>query len=316
VSSQGHIWSTAAYVTDYGEKTVHSAYSDRRANIDDEEIDEPGNGFLWNLAKKKGVSFRDYGEMVNNPKEASWSSTQRRGLAGDINLAYPPFNLAVSDQARADVWLAEMKNYVEKGAMPQLEILHLPNDHTAGGGAGFRTPRALVADNDLALGRIVEAVSHSPFWHDTVILVLEDDSQSGPDHVDSHRSPFLVISAYNRAGTIHRFANTTDAIAAIEDILGLDRLSKYDYFSRSLADVFSEAPDFSPWTSTPAQVDLNEMNAAQGAGARMSEGMDLSAADRVDDEQFNRILWRVVKGDEAFPVVRAAGAVHALVMSR
>jgi hypothetical protein len=231
-------------------------------------------------------------------------------------MAYPPFNLAVSDQVRADVWLAEFKQFVEKKQMPQLEILHLPNDHTAGGAKGFRTPKALVADNDLALGRIVEALSKSPFWRDTVIFVLEDDSQSGPDHVDSHRSPFLVISAYNRAGTIHRFANTTDVVAAIEDILGLDRLSKYDYFSRSLADVFSETPDFSPWTAEAAQMDLNEMNAARGVGATMSEGLDFSAADRVDDAVFNRVLWRIVKGDEAFPGVRAAAPVHAMVMSR
>ena len=102
--------------------------------------------------------------------------------------------------------------------------------------------------DDLALGRIVEALSKSPFWKDTVIFVLEDDSQSGPDHVDSHRSPFFAISAYNHPGTIHRFANTTDVIAAIEDILGLDRLSKFDYFSRPLTDIFAPTPDLSPQT--------------------------------------------------------------------
>jgi hypothetical protein len=315
VSSQGHMWSTAAYVTDYDEKTVHSAYSDRRTDIDDEEIDEPANGFLWNLAKKKGVSFRDYGEMVSREKGPGREAMERRGLAGDVNLDYAPFNLAVSDQARTDVWLKEFQQFVEKKHLPQLEILHLPSDHTAGGKAGFRTPRAMVADNDLALGRIVEAVTKSPFWKDTVIFVLEDDSQNGPDHVDSHRSPVLVISAYNRSGTNHRFANTTDVVAAIEDILGLDRMSKYDYFSRSLADVFSETPDFSAWTSVGAQVDLKEMNAG-GETARMSEGLDFSAADRVDDDVFNRILWRMVKGEEEFPAVRAAAPVHALAMSR
>ena len=315
VSSQGHMWSTAAYVTDYDEKTVHSAYSDRRADIDDEEIDEPGNGFLWNLAKKKGVSFRDYGEMVSREKGPGREAMERRGLAGDVNLDYAPFNLTVSDQARAEVWLKEFQQFVEKKDLPQLEILHLPSDHTAGGKAGFRTPRAMVADNDLALGRIVEAVTKSRFWRDTVIFVLEDDSQNGPDHVDSHRSPVLVISAYNRAGTNHRFANTTDVVAAIEDILGLDRLSKYDYFSRSLADVFSETPDLSPWMAQAAQVDLKEMNAGSGVEARMSEGLDFSAADRVDDELFNRILWGMVKGGEAFPEVRGAAPVQALAIS-
>ena len=316
VSSQGHIWSTAAYVTDYDEKTVQSAYSDRRADIDDEEIDEPGNGFLWNLATKKGITFRDYGEMVHNPTGAEWAVTRRRGLAGNINLSYAPFNLAVSDQSRADVWIAELKQFVEKKEMPQFEILHLPNDHTAGGQSGFHTPRALMADNDLALGRIIEALSNSPFWRDTVVFVLEDDSQNGPDHVDAHRSPVLVISPYNRPGTIHRFANTTDVVAAIEDILGLDRLSKFDYFSRSLADVFSETSDFSPFSAVVPQVDMNEMNPAQNAAARMSEGLDFSAPDRVNDAVFNRILWRIMEGEKPFPVVGAKAPVHALEMSR
>ena len=315
VSSQGHIWSTAAYVTDYGEKTVHSAYSDRRAGIDGEEIDEPANGFLWTLAKKKGISFRDYGMMVHGPHDTGWPVTQRE-LGSNYNPAYPVFDLAIPDQSRADVWLRDLEQFVRNKAMPTLQIVQLPNDHTAGGAKGFRTPKALVADNDLALGRIVEAVSKSQFWRDTVIFVLEDDSQNGPDHVDSHRSPFLVISAYNRVGTIHRFANTTDVVAAIEDILGLDRLSKYDYFSRSLADVFSETPDFSPWTAVVPQVDLKEMNAAKGEAARMSEGLDLRAADRVNDAVFNRILWRIVKGDDPFPAVRLAAPVHALAMSR
>ncbi|PYV58415.1 MAG: hypothetical protein DMG98_07805 [Acidobacteria bacterium] len=316
VSSQGHIWSTAAYVTDYDEKTVHSAYSDRRGDIDNEEIDEPGNGFLWNLAQKKGITFRDYGEMVNDPKSPEWATTRRRGLADHINMAYPPFNLAISDQVRADAWIAEFKQFVVKNDMPQLEILHLPNDHTAGGSEGFRTPKALMADNDLALGRIVETLSNSPFWKDTVVFVLEDDSQSGPDHVDSHRSPALIISAYNHAGTIHRFANTTDVIAAIEDILNLDRMSKFDYFSRSLADVFSDAPDLTPYTATVPQADMNEMNPKHSAAEQMSEGLDFSKPDRIDDSVFNRILWRIMKGEETFPVVGAKSPVHALQMSR
>jgi DNA-binding beta-propeller fold protein YncE len=315
VSSQGHMWSTAAYVTDYDEKTVHSAYSDRRAG-DDEEIDEPGNGFLWNLAQKKGISFRDYGEMVNDPKSLEWASTKRRGLADHINLAYPPFNLAISDQVRADAWLAEFKQFVEQNNLPQLEILHLPNDHTAGGHEGMRTPKALMADNDLALGRIIEALSHSPYWKDTVVFVLEDDSQAGPDHVDSHRSPAFVISAFNHPGRIHRFANTTDVIAAMEDILNLDRMSKFDYFSRSLADVFSDRPDLTPYTALVPQQDMNEMNPRNSAAGEMSKALDFSKPDRIDDDVFNRILWRMMKGDETFPVVGAKSPMHALVMAR
>src|ERR1700685_4091686 len=146
--------------------------------------------------------------------------------------------------------------------------MHLPMDHLTAARPGKCTPRACMADNDLALGRIVQALSHSPFWKDTVIFVLEDDSQAGPDHVDSHRSCFFAISAYNRPGTIHRFANTTDVVAAIEDILGLGRLSKFDYFSRSLSDIFAETPDLSPWISIVPQVDMNEINPPATAAAQ------------------------------------------------
>ncbi len=313
VSSQGHIWSTAAYVTDFGEKTVPSAYSDRREGVDGEEVDEPLNGFLWTLARKKGISFRDYGEMVKVAE--GWPVTQRE-VVSSISPTYPAFNLKIPDQARADVWIAELEKFVHEGQVPRLEVMHLPNDHTAGGRAGFRTPRALMADNDLALGRIVEALSKTPFWKDTVIFVLEDDSQAGPDHVDSHRSCFFAISAYNRPSTIHRFVNTTDVVAAIEDILGLDRLSKFDYFSRSLSDIFAETPDISPWTSSIPQVDMNEMNPPETAAAKASAALDFSAPDRVDDTTFNQLLWSMLKGSEPFPDINTKAPLHSYSIGR
>jgi len=309
VSSQGHIWSTAAYVTDFGEKLIPSAYSDRRGGIDGEEIDEPLGGFLWNLAAKKGLWFRDYGEMASGPE--GWPVTQR-DLRADLSPVYPEFNLKISDQKRADGWIKELHEFAAKGDMPALEVLHLPSDHTAGGRAGYPSPRAYMADNDLALGRIVEALSQSRFWRDTVIFVLEDDSQAGPDHVDSHRSPFFAISAYNRPGTIHRFANTTDVVAAIEDILGLARLSKFDYFSRSLADVFGETPNLGPYSALLPQVDMHEMNLSQGPAAQMSEELDLRAADRSDDGLFNKILWYMLKPDSPAPPAASKAPLHAL----
>jgi DNA-binding beta-propeller fold protein YncE len=309
VSSQGHIWSTAAYVTDYGEKTIPSSYSDRRASVDGEEVNDPIGGFLWNLAAKKGIWFRDYGEMVTGPE--GWGKTQR-DLHADVSPVYPEFDLKISDQKRADGWIQELGEFVREGRMPALEVLHLPNDHTAGGRAGFFSPRAYMADNDLALGRIVSALSRTPFWQDTVLLVLEDDSQAGPDHVDSHRSPFFAISAYNRPGTIHRFANTTDVVAAIEDILGLERLSKYDYFSRTLSDVFADKADLTPYDALTPQVDMTELNPTKVAAARMSEGLDLSAADRIDDALFNRILWFMIKSDRPAPDAVIKAPLHAL----
>jgi DNA-binding beta-propeller fold protein YncE len=313
VSSQGHIWSTAAYVTNYGEKVVPSGYAGKRADTDGEESDEPERGFLWTLATRDGITFRDYGEMVKgNP---GWPVTQH-DLGADVNPDYVPMDLVTQDQKRADVWIAELQLYVRDGNMPQLEVMWLPMDHLAAGRPGKCTPRACMADNDLALGRIVQALSHSPYWRDTVTFVVEDDAQGGPDHTDSHRAPFYAISAYNRSGTVHRFINTTDVVAAIEDILGMGRLSKFDYFSRSLADIFAPAPDPTPYDPIVPTQDLSEKNPQNTAAARMSEGLDLSAPDRVEDQLYNRILWLMLKGDIPPPVAQSHAALHALQSSK
>jgi DNA-binding beta-propeller fold protein YncE len=313
VSSQGHIWSTAAYVTNYGEKVVPSGYAGKRADVDGEESDEPERGFLWTLAARDGITFRDYGEMVKgNP---GWPVTQH-DLGADVSTEYVPMDLVTQDQKRADVWTAELQRYVRDGNMPQLEVVWLPMDHLTAGRPGKCTPRACMADNDLALGRIVQALSHSPYWKDTVIFVVEDDAQAGPDHTDSHRAPFFTMSAYNRPGTVHRFINTTDVVAAIEDILKMGRLSKFDYFSRSLADIFAPAPDLTPYDPIVPTQDLNEKNPPNTAAARMSEGLDLSAPDRVDDQVYNRILWLMLKGDVPPPVAQSHAALHALQSSK
>ncbi|HKC66176.1 MAG TPA: hypothetical protein VKB86_21200, partial [Pyrinomonadaceae bacterium] len=177
-------------------------------------------------------------------------------------------------------------------------ILHLPSDHTSGARADRPTPKAYMADNDLALGRIVEALSKSAFWKDTVIFVLEDDAQDGPDHVDSHRSVLLVVSAYNRGGIIHRFVNTTDVVATIEEILGLEPLSQFDHFGRPLREIFKREPDLRPYDALKPSQSLTEMNPSKGARARDSLRLDLSRVDAANEELFNRILWRAIKGDD------------------
>jgi DNA-binding beta-propeller fold protein YncE len=309
VSSQGHLWSTAAYVTDYGEKVIPSAYARKHGDLDGEDSVEPERGFLWTLANRSGITFRDYGEMVKgNP---GWPVTQH-DLGADINPDYVPFDLVTQDQKRADVWIDELHRFERDGNMPQLELMWLPMDHLTAARPGKCTPFACMADNDLALGRIVQALSHSPYWKDTVVFVVEDDAQAGPDHVDSHRAPFYAISAYSRPGTVHRFANTTDVIAAIEDILGMGRLSKFDYFSRSLADIFATIPDLTAFDAITPKQDLNEKNPQNTAAAHMSEGLDLSAPDRVDDEVYNRILWLMLKGDAPLPSAHNLAPLHAL----
>jgi DNA-binding beta-propeller fold protein YncE len=313
VSSQGHTWSTAAYVTDYDEKIVPSEYSDRRAGIGDDEAIEPESGFLWTLTKKAGVSFRDYGEIIIDPKKRGPETPDLSAVCKK----YPVGDLTISDQKRADVWIDELKEFVADGNMPSLELVYLPLDHTAGGRAGMRTPSAYMADNDLGLGRIVDALSHSRYWKDTVMFVLEDDSQAGPDHVDSHRGPLLVISAYNRPGTIHRFANTTDVIGAIEDILKLGRLSKYDSYSRSLADVFTAStPDLQPYTAIMPEADREALNPPKTATSELSKDFDLTGPDRINDALFNKVLWAMLKPDQPMPRPESRAAVHLLEITR
>ena len=145
---------------------------------------------------------------------------------------------------------------------------------------------------------MIEALSHSPYWKDTVVFVLEDDAQDGPDHVDSHRSPLLVLSAYNRSGVYHRFANTSDVLATIVDILHMKSLSQFDHFGRPLWWTFAGTPDLAPYTLLKPEVSLDERNPEGTANARLTERLDFAREDAADEELFNQILWAMMKGSE------------------
>jgi YVTN family beta-propeller protein len=329
VSPDGHNWSTGAYVTDYAEKTIPTNYSGHgrtydyqgtnRNEIPDDDVSEPSSGYLWNLAAKAGITYRDYGEFVvesDDPPAAGVSvrtTPTKRALLEHTNTAYSGWNLDIRDQARVDVWLAEFQQFVRDGNLPALEIMTLPNDHTSGASAGRPTPRAYMADNDLALGRIVEAVSKSAYWKNTVIFVLEDDAQDGPDHVDSHRSPLLVISAYSTKGVFHRFANTTDVVATMEDILGLGRMSQFDHYGRPLREIWQSSPDLTPYTALRSIVSLDQKNPQRGALAEASKKLALEKVDMADEDLFNRILWRAIKGDTPYPGPTRMSALEAKV---
>jgi YVTN family beta-propeller protein len=329
VSPDGHNWSMAAYVTDYAEKTIPTNYSGRgrsydyqgtnRGAVPDDDVTEPSSGYLWNLAQKAGITYRDYGEFVaeeDDPPAGGGRVTTlptKPALVGHTNTAYSGWNLDIQDQARADVWIAEFQQFVRDGNMPALEILTLPNDHTSGGRAGKPTPRAYMADNDLALGRIVEAVTRSPYWKNTVIFVLEDDAQDGTDHVDSHRSPLLVISAYNRGRVFHRFANTSDVVATIEDILGLGRMSQFDQYGRPLREIWETTPDLTPYSPLRSSVPLDQKNPQRGALAEASKKLVLDKVDQADEQLFNRILWSAMKGDTPYPGPTRMSALEAKV---
>jgi len=233
-----------------------------------------------------------------------WPVTQR-DLGADISPDYVPFDLVTPDQKRADVWIAELQRFVLDGNMPQLEVVWLPMDHLAAGRPGKCTPRACMADNDLALARIVSAVSKTHYWRDTVIFVLEDDAQNGPDHVDSHRSVMFAISAYNKPGTHHRFTNTTDVVETIEQILGLAPMSQFDTYGRPLDDVFSSTPDLTPYEPIVPAVNMRELNPPNTDAAKKSASLDLSKPDAADDIEMNHILWSAIKGDEVpYPEMR------------
>jgi hypothetical protein len=317
VSAQGHPWSTAGYVTDFVEKTTPDVYRSRRPEpVGEGEVDDPAMGFLWNAAIKQGITLRNYGEYGEPIPQQPDDSTPPRYRATRAPLRpytserYPSFDVGIPDQRRADVWLDDLRTDVAAGRMPALEILHLPNDHTAGARAGRPTPKAYMADNDLALGRIVEALSRSPFWGSTVMFVLEDDAQDGPDHVDSHRSVLLVISPYSRTGVVRRFVNTTDVLATIEEILGLGPLSQFDRFGRPLREIWAGSPDRRPYAALTPDQSLAELNPSHGADARRSARLDFSAVDRVEDDEFNHILWRAIKGPAPYPAIRRAATLE------
>ncbi|MEP7002586.1 MAG: alkaline phosphatase family protein, partial [bacterium] len=331
VSPDGHNWSMAAYATDYLEKTVPLNYSQRGRNYDyegtqvasrgtipDDDVASPARGYLWDLIEQKGLTFRNYGEFVV-PSSIDPDDVLPEGyrgnkpfLAAHTNPLYPGYDLSIPDQRRADVWLAEFAEFVRRGVMPAMEIIRLPNDHTSALRAGTPTPRAMVADNDLALGRMIEALSKSQFWKSTVVFVLEDDAQNGPDHVDSHRSPMLVISPYVRIGVVHRFTNTTDVLRTMEELLALDALSQFDYFGRPLRDIWSATPEDRPFAAVTPSVSLTEKNPANTTGARESSLLDLRIEDVANEDLFNRILWRSARPNVPYPGPRRGATLEAV----
>jgi YVTN family beta-propeller protein len=318
VSADGHNWSTAAYTTDYVQKTVPLNYGGGGRTYDfegenrdvrppaGEDAAEPANGYLWDLARKRGITFRNFGEFVADPDRAALSKGYqglKPFLDSHTDSAYAGFDLGITDQSRADEWITSLHGWEQSGAMPTLQTIHLPNDHTRGATAGAFTPRAYMADNDLALGRMIEALSTSPFWKNTVVFVLEDDAQNGPDHVDSHRSPMMIISAYNQPHVWHRFGNTTDVIATIEEILSLDHLSQFDGWGRPYRGVFSTRPDLTPYHALTPAISLTERNPRNTPAARASAGMDFRLEDLVDDDAFNHVLWLAIKGNAPYPAI-------------
>jgi sugar lactone lactonase YvrE len=319
VSADGHQWTMGAYATDFVEKTWPLTYRGsplkKLAGVYPSEghfdaIARPAGGYLWDRCAAAGVSYRSYGEWVEpgkTPKEPG--KARVKALEGHFDPWYRGWDLDYPDQKRADRFLEELAGFEKAGEMPRFIVLRLPNDHTAGTKAGKKTPRAMVADNDLALGRVVAAVTRSKFWKDTAIFVLEDDAQNGPDHVDAHRSVALAISPYTKRGAVDStMYSTSSMLRTMELILGLPPMSQFDAAARPMYAAFGAKADLTPYVYVVPEVDLEETNKATAWGAKLSEGFDLAREDAADDLLLNEVIWRSVKGpDSPMPApVRAA----------
>jgi DNA-binding beta-propeller fold protein YncE len=309
VSADGHEWSMGAYATDFVEKLWPLSYrgSPKKTfgypaeGAFDKEA-RPAGGYLWDRATEAGVSFRNYGEWVTNGKPLPGGGFEDGkasvpAVVGHFDPKYRGYDLTYPDVKRAERFVSELKRFEAEGEMPRLQILRIGNDHTAGTRVGQPTPRAMVADNDLALGRMVDAVSKSKFWKDTAIFVIEDDAQNGPDHVDAHRVVALVVSPYTKRKFVDSdLYSTTSLLRTMELILGLKPMSQFDAAARPMFNSFTGKPDFTPYTHVPAEIDLNEKNAAGAWGAERSAAFNLEVEDRADDLLFNEVIWKSVKG--------------------
>jgi YVTN family beta-propeller protein len=316
VSADGHNWSTAAIAPDYVQKLWPNQYAGRRKLYDFEEQDPaslPPAGYIWTHAASAGITIRNYGYMGTNiplkevkPGGPQISAVRDPVLAKATNRQYRGFDLEYPDVERAKVFLNDLAEFEKSGSMPRFLVMRMGNDHTSGTSVGKIAPLSAAADNDYAVGMIVEAVSKSRFWQSTLICILEDDAQNGPDHVDSHRSPAFLISPYIRHhavdGTMY---NTASMLRTIELLLGLHPMTQFDAAARPMTTSFQNTPDPAQYTAEKPLRPLDEVNTASAPGAAASNRMKFDEADENDDDELNDILWRAIRKSEPPPPVRS-----------
>lgn len=334
-SADGHAWAMEGYATDYLEKSF-GGWTRSYPFSGDDPLSFAPTGFIWDHVLLHRLSFRNYGEMSKTepePRDAKFPDIYEdyKNKAGKISFQHefwveslrryscpdsPGWQMRIPDALRADVFLKEFAQFEKQGNWPNLVIIFLPSDHTSGTRPGSPTPRAQVADNDLAVGRIVERISHSRFWPKTCIFAIEDDPQAGFDHVDGHRSLCLVASPYTKRGkVVSKFYNQTSVLHTMSRMFGIPPMNQMVALSPLMTDCFAAKPDFKPYQCLPNQIALDEMNKPtamlQGeelSWAQASMEQDFEDVDRADEDTLNRILWHSVKGVDAPYPVQFAGA--------
>jgi DNA-binding beta-propeller fold protein YncE len=305
VSADGHNWSTAAFANDYLEKMWPQNYASRRSVYDFEDAAEasvPHSGYLWDDAVAHGVSLRNYGEFVTaGPSAPTPVSVSSDVLRTRTDRNFATFDLTVPDVERFAEWQREFDAYEKTRTLPALEIVRFPRDHTEGTRVGSNTPIAMVADNDLAVGKLVDAVSHCADWPSTAIFIIEDDAQNGADHVDEQRAPFYLASPYAAGGVQHAAYTQASVLRTMEVLLGLPPMSAYDAGARPLTAAFRTTPDLRAFDARPPRSDVDAKNGRTAYRALDSARLDFDDADRVDDGVLNDIVWHSVKGAHATP---------------
>jgi len=314
VSADGHNWSTSAIANDYVEKLWPSTYANRLKRYDYEGGEPaalPPAGYLWTNAAEREISMRNYGYWVRNKKTPGADEIQIEAVLDPVltkvtNMKYRSFDLDYPDVKRAQVFLDDLKQFETSNQMPALIFMRLGNDHTSGTTPGKIAPLSAFADNDYALGMLVEGVSRSKFWANTAIFVLEDDAQNGPDHIDSHRSVAFVISPYTHTGAVNSsMYNTTSVLRTMELILQLRPMTHFDAGARPMINSFSKQPVMTAYQAEKPRISLEERNPGNAPAAARSARLDFSEADLNDDDELNDILWRAIRRTDPPPPMRS-----------
>ena len=328
-SAEGHQWTDAGMVSDYVEKNVRAWFRSYPHRQEDALVYNKA-GFIWNHALTYGKLVKVYGEACETvyDRKLKWADLYKQYTDGiqpnwintttidNLNpIIHPTFpdcdNIVFSDQQRADIFIQDWETMEQKDSLPNLMVLSLPNDHSAGTSPNYPTPNAMVADNDLALGRIIEKITKSKSWESTVIFVTQDDSQGGWDHVSAYRTVGLVVSPYSGNKIIKASYNQVSMLRTIEQILGIPPMNTMDATSRLMTDCFGATKNLEIFKSLPTNVDLNEMNmpikSLSGTAKKMallSKNEVYNEVDGGKDDIMNKIIWYYSKGDKPYPNVK------------